>query len=311
MTEQPAQLRPMTANQLRAVVYRIAVTYLEVERGLRPPDQLRTFLSPAEYRRHRITRRGQHAASRPVRPTDVRKVRLDAATRDRVNASVLVRRDDDRWSSLLVDLRQTGHGWTVDRLDRLERLLPREPHHVEIDEEAIDRRRRFVEAEQRAVEAATTAASRRYERLPDKRVRGAKALRDDRDRWRARLEELQAEGALLNRGRQADHGPARESPDGEHPRARSAVEATLGPRPGEPDRAQMWDRAEQALAAYAERWDLNPSNALLRGACIDAQEAERRTLLQVVARAAHELEPATSHDLTLSVQEQAIVSLES
>ncbi len=310
MTDQPVQPRPMTPNQLRAVVYNIARTYLEVERGLRPPDQLSAFLSRGEYRRHRVTGRGQRAASRPVRPTDIGKVRLDAAMPDRVHASVLVRRDDDRWSSLLVDLKQTGHGWRVERLDRLERLVPREPRHVEIDEEAVDRRRRFVEAEQRAVEAASTAANRRYERLPDKRVRGAKALRDDRDRWQARLEELQAEGALLDRGRQADHGPARESLDGEHPRARPAVETILGPRPDEPVRAVVWDRAEQALAAYAERWDLDPSNTLLRGACIDAQEAERRDLLQTVARAAHELEAETSRDLAPVMQEQAVVSLE-
>lgn len=211
-----------------------------------------------------------------------------------------------------MDLKQTGRGWRVDRLDRLERLIPREPRHVEIDEEAVDRRRRFVEAEQRAVEAASTAALRRYEQVPDKRVRGAKALRDDRDRWRARLEELHAEGALLDRGRQADHGPAGESPDhDDHPRARSAVETILGPRPDEPDRAEVWDRAEQALAAYTERWNLDPSNAILRGACVDAQESERRDLLQAVAWAAHELEAGTSRDPALSVEEQAVVSLDS
>lgn len=313
MTDQPTPARPMTPNQLRAVLYDIARTYLEVERGLRPPDQFSGFLTHAEYRRHRLAGRGRRAASRAVRPTDIDKVRLDAATPERVNASVLVRRDDDRWSALLVDLRQTGRGWRVEKLDRLERLIPREPRHLEIDEEAVDRRRRFVEAEQRGVEAASAAAIRRYEQLPDKRVRGAEALRDDRDRWRARLEELQTEGALLDRGRQAGHGRTGESPDrDEHPRAQGAVETIIGPRPDEPDRAEVWDLAEQALAVYTDRWNLDPSNALLRGACVDAQESERRDLLQVMARAAHELEAERSHDLALPMQERAaVVSLES
>jgi hypothetical protein len=312
MTDQPTPARPMTPNQLRAVVYNIARTYLEVERGLRPPDQLSAFLTRAEYRRHRLAERGRRAASRPVRPPDIGRVRIDTATPERVNASVLVRRDEDRWSALLVDLRQTGRGWRVEKLDRLERLMPREPRQVDIDEEAVERRRRFVEGERRAVETASVAATRRYEQVPDKRVRAAKGLRDDRDRWRTRLEELQAEGTLLDRQRPQVRVPAGESPDdGERSRARSELEAILGPRPDEAHRAEVWDRAEQVLSAYTERWELDPSDALLRGACLDAQENERRDLIQTVSRAVHQLEADTSHDRAFASPEQAIVSLES
>jgi hypothetical protein len=67
-----------TDRQVRAQIYKIVRVYLEIERGLRPPDQLEKYLTPAEYRRHR--RCPQPPASRPreaVLPTDVGRIRLD------------------------------------------------------------------------------------------------------------------------------------------------------------------------------------------------------------------------------------------
>jgi len=314
MTDQPTQPRPMTPNQLRAVVYKIAKTYLEVERGLRPPDQLAAFLHPAEYRRHRLPRREQSASSGTVRPTDIGRVRVDAGAPDRVNASVFVRRDDDRWSALLVDLKQTGGGWQVTRLDRLERLVGGEPRHVEIDEHAHGRRRRFVEHERRAVEAVSKVAAQRYERVPDKRRREVKAMRGERDRWRERLEELQAEATSLDQ-RQLLEGlvPIGELPDRDEPTgAESSVERILGARPDEPHPADAWDRAKEALKAYESRWELDSPTALLRSASLDVQESDRRDLLRILAKAARELEEAKkSLHPALAVQEQAIVSVES
>ena len=299
MTEQPMQPRPMTRQQLRAVVYRIAVIYLEVERGLRPPDQLAAFLSPAEYRRHRATSRGTGAAPRPVRPHDVGRVLMDGSKPQQVSATVMVRRGADGWSALLVDLRQTGQGWQVERLDCLERLLPREPRHIEIDEDAVQRRIRVVDHERRAVEAAYTAASRRYERVPDKRVGKAKPLRDERNRLRGRLEELQSEATSLDqRGLQTALVTTGELPSSdEHARAQGPVETILGPRPDDPHQAGVWDRAGEALAAYEDRWNLGSPTDLLRAAGVDTQESDRRDLLQLLAQAAQTLEASSTQCL--------------
>ena len=299
MNEQPTQPRPMTRQQLRAVVYRIAVTYLEVERGLRPPDQLAAFLSPAEYRRHRVTTRGTRTAARPVRPHDIGRVLIDTSTPQRVNASAMVRRGEDDWSALVIDLKQTGQGLQVERLGRLERLLPREPRHIEIDEDAVERRIRVIEHERRAVEAAYAAASRRYERVPDKRVGEAKALRDERDQWRSRLDELQSEAASLDQRRlQAARVKTRELPNSdEHTRAQGPVETILGPRPDDPHQAGVWDRAGEALAAYEDRWNLGSPTDLLRVAGVETQESDRRDLLQLLAQAAQTLEASSTQCL--------------
>lgn len=313
MTDTPAPPPSMTPNQMRAIVYKIAVSYLEVERGLRPPDQLEAFLTPDEYHRHRVTRPGRAAASHPVRPTDIGRARIDVGSPDHVGASVMVRRDEGRWSALLIDLKQTGRGWQVERLDRLERLVPREPRHIEVDEDVHDRRRRFVENERRAVEAVSMAAARRYERVPDKRLREAKSLRDERDRWRARLEVLQAEAASLDtRDLVEDLVSMGEAPDrDERTRAQPAVKTILGPRPEGPHQAVVWDRADEALTAYLNRWEMESPSALLQSACLDAQESDRRELLRLLARAAHELETRRSRHPALETPEQSIVSVES
>ena len=308
------QARPMTRQQLRAVVYRIAVIYLEVERGLRPPDQLEAFLSAAEYRRRRATTRGTHAAARPVRPHDIGRIVMEASSHRQVNATAMVRRGEDDWSALLIDLKQTGQGWQVERLDRLERLLPREPHHIEIDEDADERRVRVVDHERRAVEAAHAAAARRYERVPDKRAGEAKALRDERDRFRNRLEELESEANSLDqwRLRAAAVTPGELPVRAEHPGAQGAVETILGPRPDDAHRADVWDRAGQALAAYEDRWQLDSPADLLRAAGVETQESDRRELLQLLVQAAQTLEASStlSFDRALGLPEKACASVE-
>lgn len=274
MTDQPTP-RPMTASQLRAVVNQIARTYLEVERGLRSPDQLAAFLSRAEYHRHRVTSRGPRAASRPVRPTDIGKVRLDAATPDRVNASVRVRRDDGTWSALVVDLKQTGHGWHVERLDRLERLLPREPRNVEIDEDAVERRRHFVERERQTVDAAYRAVRRRYDRIPDKRTTPARALRPELDRWEDRLADLDSElRDLRAAGRTESHELTHGAVDDGVP-----AEVDAGAR------SARGNDFEALVGRYRDRWGIAPDAAIFGTPVDEIQEADRRELVAAIQAA--------------------------
>lgn len=279
MTEQPAQRHPMTPRQLRAVIYRIAVIYLEVERGLRPPDQLAAFLSPAEYRRHRVTTRGARATARPVRPPDIGPARIDAATPDRVSASLLVQRDDNRWSALLIDLKRTGRGWQVDRLDRLERFVPREPRHVEIDESACDRRRRFVERERQTVDAVYRAVQRRYDSIPDKRTKPARALRPELNRWAERLASLDEELRVLPACKAVEHVRDTDRGGTASDGAR-AVDAT-------DDAAVRTLDIETLIARYRKRWGLALDEPVLGIPVDEIQSVDRRELLVTIREAAN------------------------
>jgi hypothetical protein len=274
MNDDASQARSMNRRQLRAVVYKIAVTYLEVERGLRPPDQLAAFLSPTEYRRHRATTRRPRAVVRPVRPPDIGRVRIDAATSKRVNASVLVRRDDDAWSSLLVDLEKTGRGWQVDRLDRLERLLPPDPRQVEIIGDALAPRAGSLDGERRPVAAAHDPA--------------AEAVEEP--------EVPAAERALLARPRRLpeDHGTSTlpEQPHDGHGRD-AADTSILGPRPENPSRAQIWDSVKEELDAYRDRWDLPAAEPLLHSPASEEQAGELQQLLHRLADAVNDLAPTS------------------
>ena len=292
MTSQPTAPRTMTPNQLRAVVYHIARTYLEVERGLRPPRQMAGYLSSAEYHRHCVLQRGRLADPRPVRASDIGRVRLDAITPEQVRARLLARRDDDTWSALLVDLEAVGRGWQVARLDRLERLLPREPRHVEIDEDAVARRRRSIADDRRAAEAAYASAASRYERSPDKRTRVARSLRDERDRWSDRIEALQDEARTVSGWSDGMSDAVDAAPPSCASRAphRAVVESVLGARPDRSVLADAWDRAERAVEEFGRRWHLDSPDELLRASAGGDREPHRRDLLRTLAEAAGALE---------------------
>lgn len=277
------QQRPMSPQQLRAVVYKIARTYLEVERGLRPPDHLATFLSPDEYRRHRITPRAPAGVVRPVRPPDIGRVRIDLATSDRVDARALVRGHEDRWSMLLVDLCRVGRGWQVEKLDRLERLISNQPREVEVASNDMSERVRRLEGERRSVATAYEAVSNRIERIGDRRTKAARALAPELDRWAKRLDELDTEASNYARTiRLHEELGTADRLQGGHDRHRTddagTAQPLLGPRPEDPCLGPIWDDAVECLDAYRARWGLSAGDPIPR-VTGDEQAAERRELV--------------------------------
>lgn len=284
----------MRRQQLRAIVYKIAVSYLEVERGLRPREQLAAFLSPAEYRRHLIMPPVSETAVGPVRPPDIARVRVDSMTPDRVRASALVRRADDRWSNLLVDLHQVGRGWQVTKLDRLERIVVREPRTVEVSEVDDARRVRSVQEERRLAMAAVEAIRARIDAIGDRRTRAARELRPELERWEGHVTYLTAELEALNTTQRLreQHGASmapRSATADLADRGHETAKTLLGPRPDDVIQAMVWDQAAEALGAYCQKWALD-EDAILGPVIGDEHAADRRQLLEHLRCAAHALD---------------------
>lgn len=300
--------RPMSRKQLRAVVYKIAMSYLEVERGLRPPEQLAAFLSPAEYRRHLNTPPPASApGAGPVRPPDIARVRVDSTTPHRVRASALVRRADDRWSSLLVDLRQVGRGWQVTKLDRLEQLVQREPRHIEAPDQGqgLARRIHRVEDELGLAMAARDAVEKRIDDVGDRRTRAARELRPEVDRWSRRIEDLTAELGELDAIHRlwTRHDVSTKPQSVEPPLSTCGEEAALlGPRPEEPNHVKIWDNAVEAIGAFRHRWHVDEEEPVLGPVQSHEHAADQRQLLEHLRAAVKLLEDhaqGRQHDLGL------------
>lgn len=190
--------RVMTPRQLRAVVHQIAHVYLEVERGLRPPDHLRRFLTVDEYARHRTTQLAYTGPAGPVRSDEIGRIHLSQFQADRVHGSVQVRRGENETSALIVDLQHSDSGWKVDTLGRLEHVLTL--HDLSgPDDDLVTRRLRTLNAEIEAISGAVTALDRRG-KVTDGRTAHGRALRARQLAWSTRIEQLRVERMRLERG---------------------------------------------------------------------------------------------------------------
>lgn len=296
MSDHGAEPR-LTPRQFRAVAYHIARTYLEVERNLRDPRHLRDLLTAVEYRRHRLAPPPRPASTGPVRPQDIGRVSVDSSGEDHVSASAQVRRGEDAWSTLIIDLQRSGAAWQVDRLGRLEHLLPLEPREVQVTGHDLERRIRLVEEDRRSVRLAHEAATRRYEGSDDKRTRSARVLRQERDGWARLLDDVNREitGLVERRDHRrilgADPMPAStELDDGAQ---RIDPVGLFGPRPDDGRRADLWDDAAAALRGYCRRWGVDSVAGLLEAGRAEACEADRRRLFMRLG-AVHQEGPSMS-----------------
>ncbi len=275
----------MTDEQLRAVLYRIAQTYIEVERGLRPPDHLQRFLTPYEYRRHRAAPRPDRPRLGPVQPREMGPLHVERQGDDKISASLVTRRGDDRWSALVIHLQDRGKGWQVDHLERLERAVKTRLSRDEEppDHHALDRRIRMVESERRLVEAAHRATATRIEDIGDRRTKASRQLTEQLDRWANHLVELERELDSLTRKQplQQKHGlPADDVRVGAQ--EVTIAEQILGARPEEPEAARAWDHATEDITAYRQRWGLDAEDLIGPPTEDPSQAAERRALVQEI-----------------------------
>ena len=287
-----------TDQQLRRVAYSIARVFLEIERGLRPPEHIKPVLTQPAYRRfRRVPRPPRPAISGPVLPTDIRGIHLSRHLPGQVTASMTCRESDDRWGALVLHLRapsQPGETWKADQLERVvnrRRDLGRDP---EVEEPSGLRERiSSVESERFLARGARGAAAARLEELgqlpADEQDEPAMdALRQQRQFWSAKVKELDDEILRLQQTQQlreqlglldVDDQTARLSPE--------KLEWVLGPKPAENRRAQLWQVTADDVQAYRERWDVSDPHVALGAEPEDPEQRRHRErvaeLLRTVA----------------------------
>lgn len=293
----------LNRQQLRAVLYKIAQTYLEVERGLRPPEHLQRFLTPYEYQRHRAEPRRPKPPAGPVSPHDIGRIIINDDGTDRIRASILIRQTDDRWSALVSDLRRGPAGWQVETLDRLERRTGRQiTRDVSAPDDDLRAATGRVENERLAVATAKEAIEQRLEQL-DGRTTEARALRPELQRWTRCLQDLDDELAALRNAEQVRS--AQPPSPGQTATAPSQTAGRLtarllGARPDDQWRATIWDEVANALQDYRERWNIDDGRELLgTGEVCDAQADERRRVVEHLRAATKDLSAERTRDDTI------------
>ena len=159
-----------TDQQLRRAAYSIARMFMEIERGLRPPEHIKRLLTKPAYRRfRRVPLPPRPAISGPVLPTDIRGIHVSRHLPGQVTASMTCREQDDRWGAIVLHLRaprQPGETWKADQLERVVNSrhdLRRDPE-IESPPD-ISERIRLVEGERFLVRGARGAAAARLEEL--------------------------------------------------------------------------------------------------------------------------------------------------
>jgi hypothetical protein len=281
-----------TDRQVRADVYKITRVYLEIERGLRPPDQLEPFLTPTEYRRHRNTPHHPSSARDAVLPTDVGRIHLDRHLPGQLTATVPTREAGDRWGALVLHFARNHTGWRIDQLERLTRpSVARDPNLPPAEPDYLDARIRNVDDERRLVDAAHHAATTQLREL---RVAGGtkdrqSEVRRQQQTWKRRRSELDHELTHLRttrglRVRLADvdrrpQPPATDLDD-------TQLQRLLGPVPDDHWRQGLRDGLVEEITTYRRRWNVTATRNILGPDPADPDHRRDRDELADTLRAA-------------------------
>lgn len=299
--------REPTDRELGTLLYRIAHTYLEVERGMRPPQHLQRLLTIAEYYRHRQQpAQDRLPAAGPVVPTDIGQIRFDRTLRGDVAAVVPTREVSQRWGALTIQLRKTPNGWLVSHLQRVQRrTLTREADSPIPEPEDITQRIQRVEDERGLVESAHQAVKARLADLRNGRQdKGASQpeLSQQEQVWARRIKELDHELVQLRRrvqfrealdrpndtsGSRSCHDPVDE--------VDKRLAKILGPVPNGLEGQDVWTAARQEVVSYRRRWSIDDRSTLLGPEAQDVDQRRDRAqvaaFLRAAARALHRNRP--------------------
>ena len=285
-------------RQVRADVYRIARAYLEIERGLRTPEHLRDYLTPAEYQRHRErpnprrTRTGE-----PVLPTDIGRIHLDRNLPGQITATLSTREAGERWGALVLHFacNRTGR-WRINQLERLNRpSTAREPTRRATRQLDLDQRIERIEEERRLVDAAHRATRNRLTELRRDVAAGAEveehtmpALRQQQQTWKRRRSELDQELDQLRdrrhlRAELADVDVLRER----HPTelSNAQLEQVLGPAPENGWRRRLREGVIEEIHGYRQRWNVTDPHRVLGPTATDPEHRRDRDELADTLRA--------------------------
>ena len=287
-----------TDQQLRRLAYSIARMFLEIERGLRPPEHIKPVLTQPAYRRfRRVPRPPRPAISGPVLPTDIRGIHVSRHLSGQVTASMTCRESDDRWGALVLHLRAPsppGETWKADQLERVvnrRRDLGRDPE-VE-DPPGLRERIRSVEGERFLARGARGAAVARLEELgqlpaDEQDELAMKALRQQASFWSSKVEELDEEVRCLKQMQQLREQLGLVDVEEHTPRlSAEKLERVLGPKPTEDGRAQLWQVAADDVQGYRKCWDISDPHVALGAEPQDPEQRQHRErvaeLLRTVA----------------------------
>lgn len=263
-----------TDQQLRRVAYSIARMFMEIERGLRPPEHIERVLTKPAYLRFRRTplpRRFPNSG--PVLPTDIRGIHVSRHLPGQVTASMTCREQDDRWGAIVLHLRaprRPGETWKADQLER----LVNSRHELRRDPEIegppdLSERIRLVEGERTLADGARGAAVARLKELrqlpaEEQDKPAMKALRQQRKFWSAKVQELDDEILGLKQTQLLrDHLGLLDVADQTVKLSPEKLERILGPKPANGRRAQLWQVAAEDIQDYRERWDVHDPHVAL------------------------------------------------
>ena len=111
--------RQPTDRELGDMVRYFARVCLEVERGLRSPDQLDRIMKPSIATRLVKSPKLGHYRDGPVRPGDLGPPRIERTERGPVHASITTRTEGGRWGALILQLEEHRARWRVADMQRV------------------------------------------------------------------------------------------------------------------------------------------------------------------------------------------------
>ena len=287
-----------TDQQLRRVAYSIARMFMEIERGLRPPEHIERVLTKPAYRRFRRMPVPQRFPnSGPVLPTDIRGIHVSRHLPGQVTASMTCREQDDRWGAIVLHLRaprRPGEMWKADQLERLVRSRHELGRDPEIESPPdLSERIRLVDGERTLAKGARRAAATRLKELrqlpADEQDKPAMtALRQQQKFWSAKVKEFDDEMLGLKQTQQLREHLGLLDVDGQTAKlSPEKLERVLGPKPTDGRRARLWQMAADDVQGYRERWDVRDTHVALGGEPEDPEQRRDRErvaeLLRTVA----------------------------
>ena len=197
--------RVATTKQLERYAGFLARLVLEVERNLRPPDQLLQFVPIDAWRQWQRGRQAGRFRGGPVQDADIGPPHVQRVSATHALASVTTRTEPDRWGALALRLDAAGGRWQAASIHRLYVARHYRGGSVApVIENSLEQRVQTARSNRDQAAAALRAIE---QCLTDRRTNGSDQQRDTNQlaaTWRNVVAELDREvTALTDRQRAA------------------------------------------------------------------------------------------------------------
>ena len=197
-------------SHLEAFARYLARITLEIERGQRAPDQLRTYMPDQSWRHWQHNRTAGKLPGGPVHRTDIGRPRVELLTDHKAIANVVTATEPDRWGALTMQLGAHTGRWQAASIQRLyaARHYQTGPHTPAITR-APQQRLATARTDHEQATAALAAIERRRTELP----RGSTGRRHATQlstTWKQIIADLDREIATLLRHQHTSWGTAHE-----------------------------------------------------------------------------------------------------